>query len=212
MSGTTLNSRLRLLLEKGMASVLRRRGFVVEKNLCTLKRETLTWMVEADMSKLNSRIKKEFAIDCGVYIAGMFERFSLRSGVIVQPCIPSCAMSIRLGQLDTPPKDLWWEITPDSGGLDAVVADEIAWRLENHALPFLERFKSRESVAEFLISDSVPAGVFPDLPALRHAYSAILWEQVEQVEKAREQIDEALRKARRLPNRKHYEALAASFR
>src|SRR4030095_9448308 len=60
-----------------------------------------------------------------------------------------CCVRARLGELGPERADLWWELAPKSS-----VGSEIEQRLERDALPFLERFETRDAIQDELLSET----------------------------------------------------------
>jgi hypothetical protein len=69
-----------------------------------------------------------------------------------------CCIRSRLGEIGPEQQDIWWNILP----CNELVA-ELHDRLENHALPFLAKFESRDKILNEWRDESeiVSAGSYP---------------------------------------------------
>ena len=88
-----------------------------------------------------------FTINIGIYVpeVAQYKKLMPSSDFIPEAY---CCVRRRIGDLASSNTDTWWAARPD----DEIV-DDVRKRLEEHALPFLARFETRDALlSEFLAS------------------------------------------------------------
>jgi hypothetical protein len=110
----------------------------------------------------SSQFSETLTANLGVFDKGIYERFWRRSpaGVIREV---DCIVRARIGEL-MGSGDRWWSSEAEG------TATEIARELTEHALPFLDRFRSRGDLEQYLIETGVAMRRLP-LPII---YLALL--------------------------------------
>ncbi len=97
---------------------------------------------------LRENLYGKFTVNLGVYVPEVARHHGGgEAKFFVQEY--HCCVRARLGQLGPERADVWWELTPESS-----VASEIEQRLERDALPFFERFVTRDAILDELLSET----------------------------------------------------------
>ena len=128
-------------------------------------------------------------VNLGVYIPGLLNSY-LKVDESNEISIPLCAVSARLGMLDSSSLDKWWDV--DSLRENPAEAEDLGSRLETQALPFFQRFPTIHAVANFLIAprERKDRYVDPRSDVISQLYGGLaLFESGDQA-KAREVLNE----------------------
>ena len=93
---------------------------------------------------LRENLYGRFTVNLGVYVP---EVARFHGGGEAKSTIHEyhCCVRSRLGELGTERADLWWSIS-----LDVAIAKDVLVRLDQHGLPFLDRFETRDQILEEL--------------------------------------------------------------
>jgi hypothetical protein len=104
---------------------------------------------------LRENMYGRFTVNLGVYVPEVARHHGGgEAKSIVQEY--HCCVRARIGTLGTERADLWWDLAPG-----ASLVSEIQRRLEGDALPFLERFKSRDSILQELMGQATSEFAIP---------------------------------------------------
>jgi Domain of unknown function (DUF4304) len=181
--------------------VLNNRGFKKSGHLYTHKAGKIIQMVEVQRSRWNDRNMVAFTLNGGIHVSGVTSTFR-RKPEPEQPGITDCCITVRVGMLGVSKLDIWWKLSANNDpDHDNQVAEEITSATTGLVLPFLDRFQSEEQVTQFLSQERGPRDEFvePRVPALRHAYAALLWARLGAIATAHECLDRAQSESRKTP-------------
>jgi hypothetical protein len=208
----TLAARYRNLVELWIAPYLTERGFTRSKDgyLCAVS--SLAWYIEIQRSRLNSKGRHEFTINCGVFIPGVVSAYSVRPAPQF-PQLVDCSLYARIGMLSDEGLDRWWSLEEGQPAeADRAVGEAVQRAIATLAIPFFQRCDSRATVATLLTtSPDELKYVNPIAGAVRHAYAAIIYHGVGDHEKQRTSISKAVELARRSPLESHMAQLKESY-
>lgn len=189
------------VLKAGLTPALRARGFRKERALYIAELGEVSWLVDIQKSRLNDPSEAQFTVNGGVYVPGVVSGY-LRRPDPKTPKMPDCCLSVRIGMLDESRLDKWWKVAAsDRPDADDEIALDVRHRVESQLLPFLERFASAASVAEFLERpmDRVSGLVQPQSSALRHTYASLIYAKLGDNTRAGKALDQAIREAKGSP-------------
>jgi hypothetical protein len=104
---------------------------------------------------LRENMYGRFTVNLGVYVPEVARH---QGGGEAKSIVQEyhCCVRARIGTLGAERADLWWDLAPD-----ASLVGEIQRRLEGDAVPFLDRFKSRDSILEELMGKATSAFASP---------------------------------------------------
>lgn len=198
-----LTRRVDGILGGELTTLLRERGFRKQGRLYVAESDTVTRLVEAQLSRWSDEDEARFSINGGVFVPGVVSAYSGREETI-NPKLLDCCLSVRIGMLDSTPSDKWWKITASDAtpcATDEQIGADIRNHMESTLLPFLARFESPSAVAAFLarpIEDATKY-VFPRSAAQRHSYASLIYSLLGDTERARKEIDFAVHEAKGSP-------------
>jgi hypothetical protein len=160
-----------------VTAALRPLGFA--KGGATYRREVdgLLWLLDVQRSQWNSKERISFTLNWGVFVPGLFSLYSNRPDA-GRPRVSQSCIHGRVGDLMPGGLDHWWDIRADDvvPMADERVADELRQGHVGYVLPFLEAFKERQDVIDYLEHSGVQQVAFdPRAPAIRLAYLGILY-------------------------------------
>lgn len=196
-----LDNRLNAILKKEVTPLLKAPKFKKRRLNYAYGFDELCWLVNIQKSQWNDREESAFTVNCGVYIPGIVSVYANISEP-TNPSIMHCACSARIGMLMPEKIDIWWTLTlGDSASVDEDIAQDIRCKIENVALPFLNKFKSSQSVADFLLSESGDKykQVGPVAKTKRLAYSAIIYSRLNRHDEAKRILDIAIEASKDSP-------------
>jgi hypothetical protein len=143
--------RLQSILRNAVTPLLKGQRFIKSRSIYTKALDGVTWVINVQRSIYNTKDQMSFTLNCGISVPGVMEIYAGRK----QPSIANvCIVSARIGMLAEQHLDTWWDMKPveDSQDIDADIGIDIAHRLAEHCLPFLERFQTVSDVIDFLLS------------------------------------------------------------
>jgi len=146
------DTRLQAILSKFVKPLLKESGFARTGDTYVRKQDELSWLIDVQKSRYNDGTQASFTLNCGVYVPGVLSRYGLAPEPS-RPKVYHCVVSARVGMLSKEHLDIWWTLTAveDAAFTDAKIGREVARRLVEHVLPFLQRFSSRAEVMNFLL-------------------------------------------------------------
>ena len=197
----TLDNRLNAILKKEVTPLLRALKFKKRRLNYAYGFDELCWLVNIQKSQWNNQEQSRFTVNCGVYIPGIVSVYANISEP-TSPSIRHCACSVRIGMLMPEKIDIWWTLTlGDSASVDEDIAQDIRSKIENIALPFPHKFKSSQSVTDFLLSESSDKykQVDPGAKTIRLEYSAIIYSKLNRHDEAKRIFDIAIEASKDSP-------------
>lgn len=175
MHTQNVRERFQRIVREVFQQALRPRRF--KRRFTTFYRQlsNVTHLVNIQSSVWNTDRRFEFTINLGVYRSGFVQVLYQRTEP-QNPSISSVPLQTRIGYLDPDLQiDKWWELGDmDSPEKDERVVSELVWRLEQHGIPFLERFNSDKDILEYFEEYCVkrPCGVLEMMQFAALAYLA----------------------------------------
>jgi hypothetical protein len=191
--------RLSAVLKRSATAFLRPLGFKKTRNtyLCLL--EDVQWIVCVQRDRWNTKDTASFTLNVGIYCPRVFHLYYN----VVPPVIPEdcdCVIRNRIGILSDFNLDVWWTFSEsdDAELVDEAMASDINRRLQEDALPFLQRFRSQQDILAFLEGPTVFRKRFCMAmpPTVTFSYIAILNFLHGNMDKVAAALDEAERVAR----------------
>ena len=129
----------------------------------------------------------KFTINLNVTSASLYAQWT-GSALPANPATALWPIRTRLGSVCPEKKDMWWDVTSRTDV--PAVAAEVASRLQEHGMPFFQRYSSSSVLLELLQGGvSLPGMTKPQMPLLR----SMLLKEANQLEEAGACIREALR-------------------
>lgn len=196
-----LDNRLNTILKTEVTPLLKELYFKKRQLIYSCDFDGLSWLVNIQKSRWNDQEEAQFTVNCGVYISGVLSVYANMSEP-AKPKIEHCCCSARIGMLTPEKKDIWWKLTSgDSDAVDGSVAQDLRSKIENVVLPFLNKFKSPQAVANFLSSDLGDEynQVAPATKAQRFAYSAIIHSKLGNGDEAKRRLSTAIEASKKSP-------------
>ena len=200
-----LDNRLNAILKKEVTPLLKALKFKKRRLNYAYGFDELCWLVNIQKNQWNDQEELAFTVNCGVYIPGIVSVYANISEP-ASPSIMHCACSARIGMLMPEKIDIWWTLTlGDSASVNEDIAQDIRCKVENVALPFLNKFKSSQSVADFLLSESSDKykQVGPMAKTIRLEYSAIIYSRLNRHDEAKRILDIAIEASKDSPIEYH---------
>ena len=197
-----LDNRLNAILKKEVTPLLKALKFKKRRLNYSYDFDGLCWLVNIQKSQWNDQEESAFTVNCGVYIPGILSVYANNISEPTSPSLMHCACSARIGMLMPEKIDIWWTLTlGDSASVDEDIAQDIRIKVENVALPFLNKFKSSQSVADFLLYESGDKykQVDPMAKTIRLAYSAIIYSRLNRHDEAKRILDIAIEASKDSP-------------
>lgn len=143
--------RLQSILRNEVTPLLKSCGFIKSRSIYTKVLDGVTWVIDVQRSIYNAKDQMSFTLNCGIFVPGTMQIYAGRK----QPSIANeCVVSARIGMLSDKHLDAWWDLqtVENSADVDGDIGRDIANRLTEHCLPFLERFHAKADVIDFLLS------------------------------------------------------------
>ncbi len=202
---SSIRNRFEFLLRKEVAPAFRSFGFKKVGDIFYRQSAELLFLIAIHRSRGNDENTFEFTCDCGIYIPEVVSRYLNRNGSD-KPKIHDCCCSIRIGMLSEEKNDIWWALEANKlASDDSAIAASFVKKVELLGIPFLSSFESSEDVGNFL-SREIPkqfAQVSPISEIQRLAYSAIIFDNRGNKEKAVDLIKKSKEKSKGSPIENH---------
>ena len=110
--------------------------------------------------------------------------------------LTDCCIQVRIGMLAEDRLDKWWVLksNDDVEISDRAVGEDMCYRLENHVIPFLNRFRSPETAMEFLSAPRTAADklVLPRNKEISLSYAAAIAAKIGKTQEANAYLQKAL--------------------
>jgi Domain of unknown function (DUF4304) len=196
-----MKSRVKFVLQQSLAVTLKERGFTRLGGVYARESGDIAHIIEVQQSRWNDQSKASFTFNCGVHVPGVTSTFRVKPEP-KRPRLADCCVTVRVGMLEDSRLDIWWKLSVDDDPhRDLHVAKEIVSATTRLMLPFLDRFQSEEQIALFLSQDRSKRDEFvePRVPALQHAYAALLWARLGDTDRALECLNRAQIESRKTP-------------
>jgi hypothetical protein len=189
--------RIDKIINNSLTPLLKINGFRKSGSVFISQSKTVYWLVDIQKSRWNDKQEANFTLNCGIYIPEVVSGGYTIRKVPIRPSLMDCCLSVRIGILNTPPNDKWWNITNTNNEVeeDNDIISEIRASVTRKLLPFLKRFESQEKVLAFLtnppsnISDKF---VSPRNEVIRFIYAAFIYAGQGNTIKAKEAMKCAL--------------------
>lgn len=196
-----LDNRLNTILKTGVTPLLKELGVKKGQLIYSCDFDGLSWLVDIQKSRWNDEEEAQFTVNCGIYVPGVLSVYA-NMPEPAKPKIEHCSCSARIGMLTPEKKDIWWKLTSgDSDSVDGSIAQDLRSKIENVALPFVNKFKLPQAVANFLSSDlgDEYSQVAPATKAQRFAYSAIIHSKLGNGDAAKRILSTAVEASKKSP-------------
>jgi hypothetical protein len=147
----TVEERLKHIAKELHETILRPHGFKKQAYNFKRKLESLSWMLNFQKSRWNTKDKCEFTVNCGIYIPGVRSFLDENWQDPKNPSTYDSLFHARLPQL-AGEEDKWWTVRAKlfSSSTDKKVLLDIVERIRRDALPFFESLRTLEDVISFM--------------------------------------------------------------
>lgn len=201
---TPFDARISFVLRTGVSPLLRTNGFRKTGRVYLASRQEVTWLVQVEKSRWNSKEKAEFTLSGGIYIPGVVSRYLCKPDPApTKVDLADCCISTRIGMLDETQCDTWWKFTGSREICDGdrSIALDIQHRLSHDLLPFFIAYDTRRKVIEFLLQPVAPkkSGYMPTASLIspqdevgRRVYAAFLLANEGNLGQAKQVIERAV--------------------
>ena len=146
-------------LQLRLRPFLKSHGFQMQARTCNrISSDGLTHVINFQMGRFDppganyipwfrSKLHGKFTVNIGIYVPEVYAEFFQWSKKGPPSLVreADCCINKRLGILGHKRQDIWWELKDLED-----ITDEIRQRIERDALPFLERFETRDRVLAVL--------------------------------------------------------------
>lgn len=128
-------------LQAGLRPMLFERGIRVRgRNFNRTTDDGLTHVITLQMGRFDQWLYGQFTVNVGVYVPEV-SKYQFHGEVDGFVTEAHCCVRTSLGELGPEKDDVWWDVSTS----DDLLA-EIQTRLRRHALPFLNRLKTRDDI------------------------------------------------------------------
>ncbi|MEM8883280.1 MAG: DUF4304 domain-containing protein [Planctomycetota bacterium] len=142
----TLEEAFGEVLSRGFTAHLKPRGFRKQRWTYTRRLSEVVWLLQAQRSQWNDSRGLSFTVNLGVYVPGVATLIDGKPEP-KSPSLVRASVHGRIGGLDPENLDVWWNLDPgDLAATTSRAIAEIGERIQQRALPFLERMESIEDV------------------------------------------------------------------
>ena len=190
---TQIERRHKNLVAQHVTPLLREAGFRKKGTEYSRAREGLSHLVSIQTSQWNDQNELGFTINCGVLVPGVIEVYANKK--VGAPKIEDCSMHIRIGSLTAQKTDLWWSLKESAQQTDSGIGQDVADKLHELILPFLDQFNTTSDVIDFLTDAQSSTLALPRSRAQRLAYAAVIASTQGQIGRMRELIASARKEA-----------------
>jgi hypothetical protein len=174
----------------------------------------LTWLIDFQLGRGSDRHQVSLTSNCGVYVPGFMRIYTGRPEPAI-PSEPDCCVHCRIPMLSEERLDKWWSVADyeRSEHADEATIWELTSLIEKNALPFLHKFHTLRSVAEFLAESRERRyrPVWPVSEPLISQHLAIVLRLIGDTPRARQAMKRAIELCKIKDARIHMESILAKW-
>ena len=192
---TLFKARINAILSGSVTPLLSSFGFVKRGNNYEKEIGDVDWLIDIQRSRFDDPDCLQFTMNCGVYMPTVTSMYLGRSEP-ARKKLTDCCIQVRIGMLAEDRLDKWWVLksNDDVEISDRAVGEDMCYRLENHVIPFLNRFRSPETAMEFLSAPRTAADklVLPRNKEISLSYAAAIAAKIGKTQEANAYLQKAL--------------------